>query len=697
MSDVRDPATDLGPTIVDGVILRHSASGLEKADERAGEGGCARKWYYSRIDPEGRKRDKESHVDAKNAGTAMHASLTSYLRTGDAALLTGDAMRALHLLPACPGPDLRTELSIHECVPAPRSKFAPNGLVARSPLELGGVPYVGYMDLVHERAWNYGADDGEDPRDPEGTIEIADFKRKKSPTKRDGTSIVPHANDLRHKIQMAGYGMWAFRATRAKFVRLSHIVVFADSTPARKVTKLHVIDDLLPTWEHAGTLARIVTDAAKETSPDRVRFNKAACDAFGGCPHREHCRGYKTTSLAGVLNERDLMGLVEQMAAIQQQQIAGQTTMLTHQAVGAGVMTTTTNVLPTPVVAGPQMPFPGMQPAPYTTVTTTPQAGQYVQTHPLMPVATTPDPTVPTGAAEQAAAQRAALEAEEARLRAQAAQTQALAAPPTPVAPPEHPILAKLRLIASAGLGSPAMAQEVAQAYAAACGVQLGPNAGFAGTGQYGAMTLFTLPQVDQMIDHMRASGALPPAPVAPPAIGVLPPDAPASRPELATAGEPKPAAEGEKPKKRGPGRPPGGKKNKDAPSATNTIANTVNTAEVVVEGEDVLDAFFVDCAPTFPCEFLDAHFDSVCDALVARYCVNADGTTDVQDVRCAPEGGKLSHGKWKGAVAELIAATPIPAGSYVFRTYGDELRRIAADAYRRVALARGALFIRGA
>lgn len=677
---LRDP-TDLGPSIVGGVVLRHSASGLESADDRPGEGGCPRKWFYDKVDPAGKLRRKASHAAEKDAGTAMHDSFKNYLRTGNGALLNADATRAHHLLPP-PGPDLRTELSLHEVV------HTPAGPVARSPLELCGAPYVGYMDLVHERGINYGGDDenyGGDQAsliDPPGTIEVLDFKRKKTPTsKRTGISLVPHPNDLRHKIQMAGYGMWAFRAARASFVRLSHLIVFADSTPPRKVTKLHVLEDLLPTWEYAGVLARVVTDAARQDSPDRVPFNKASCDAYGGCPHREFCRGYKETSLAsrGVLSEGDLVGLVEQMQAIQQQQATGaptQTFAPTNVAPPGGASAGFPSV-----VSGPQMPmtFPPPHAMPGVTVQHTPWG-----------MVAAPDPAIPTGAAESA---RAALEAEETRLRAQAVQTQAQAAPSVPVAPPpEAPILGKFRLIASANMGSPAMAGEVAQAYASAVGVQLGPNAGMAGTGAYGSMTLYALAQVDQFIDMMRQSGALPPAPPAPPAPpvgGILPPDAPASRPELATAGEPKPgsAPEGEKPKKRGPGRP---KKNQDAaPTAANTIAPSSD--------EDALDAFFVDCAPNFACESLDAYFDAVCDVLVKNYCLTAEGKPDVQDIRAAPNDGKLGYGRWKGALAEMIAATPLPAGSWTFKTYGDEMRQVAADAYRRVATARGALYVRGA
>jgi hypothetical protein len=108
----------------------------------------------------------------------------------------------------------------------------------------------------------------------------------------------------------------------------------------------------------------------------------------------------------------------------------------------------------------------------------------------------------------------------------------------------------------------------------------------------------------------------------------IVPPDAPASKPEIA-AEQPKPAEE-EKPKKQ----------------------------RAAKKDEEAL-AIYVDCAPTTAAKSLVEYVNG----LVAQIRVKFD----VLDVRLAPNAEHpLAYAKWKGILAAMIRETPPAPGVYV-------------------------------
>lgn len=217
------------------------------------------------------------------------------------------------------------------------------------------------------------------------------------------------------------------------------------------------------------------------------------------------------------------------------------------------------------------------------------------------------------------------------------------------------------------GKGFPGLAGDAAQAYARAQGIEVTAGAGLAGSGWLGGMTLRDPAELIQLAGELaEMPDEMPdekPAPVAPAAVGLLPPDAPVSKPELAAQAVEGFVAPTTEPKRRGPGRP----KKSDSP-----IANRETLSEIQI---------FVDCLPTMQFESLDGYVDALCATLAEEY-----GTPDV---RCAPKGTPLEFGQWKGVVAALARAKPPAPGVYMLMTR-SEIAGIVADALREYVAAWG-------
>lgn len=495
---------NLGLVIRDGRIHHFSVSSLSKGAPE--ESGCPlRFWYRYHPNGGGRERENALHLEAKAEGEALHDALRRYER-GELAreALPPLVLKGLHFVPP-PGPDLAVERSMHAFV----------GDEPVSPLMISGIPVVGFIDLMHERRLNYGAEEPEET-DPPGTVEILDWKRKGNAKTSKGISTAPRPEDLVHTIQMSGYGTWLRHAApKVDVVRLSHGIFFAKGAPPRKVTKLHIIDECIRSWEYAEGVGRTLIDVARETTPERIPANVKACEAYGGCPHREVCPAFKRNALTPLFGEGDLVGLIDSLN---------------------------------------QADFSYGAPTPSAPPVIIPPA-------PMLPTASPPAPLV---TAESLAAEEAALRARQATIAA-------------PAAPPPRPaLLDKLDAIAACGKGSPSLAGEVAIAYAAASNLTLAPGAGYAGTGVLGKLQLVALPQIDQLLAELGVVAA-PAAPVVTPPVtpvhagGVLPPDAPRSIPALATAGPPAEVAP-EAPK-RTRGRPKGSGKKTDTAPVTREIA----------------------------------------------------------------------------------------------------------------------------
>ena len=280
-------APNFGKAVVDGQLRYLSVSALEKFDPRSGT-GCPRKYWYRYV-----AGKPEPTSDSMAKGIALHKEIEHYLKTGEKTL-SPLALRGLHLLPK-PGKDLWIEQAIHT---------VHNGTIT-SPLTAAGVPFVGFIDILHRRGTNQGTDDINEANDPPGTVAVEDIKWKGNASWK-GQSSFKRPDELIKTIQMSGYGEFVRRSfPMTKHVRLSHLYFPVKGGVPTKVTRLHVVEDCRKAWEYAEGLAEAVKDVAKEADVERVPVNIQACGAYGGCPHAAYCSKGRVTS----------MGLLEDLKA----------------------------------------------------------------------------------------------------------------------------------------------------------------------------------------------------------------------------------------------------------------------------------------------------------------------------------------------------------------------------------------------
>ncbi|WP_367303549.1 RecB family exonuclease, partial [Corallococcus exiguus] len=172
---------------IEGGVLRHlSVSQLRKFAL------CERAWFFAKV-----LRLPERPLKARELGTAVHAQLEHFLRTGQD-VLGPFAAAGRHLLPT-PGPDLLVEEHFGQ----------------PSPLFADGIPLTGYIDLVNAR------------RLAEGVLRVTDHKTTKSIASYAATpqQLASAAHDA--GIQMVGYGFWAVLAAERfpglKRLELEHL------------------------------------------------------------------------------------------------------------------------------------------------------------------------------------------------------------------------------------------------------------------------------------------------------------------------------------------------------------------------------------------------------------------------------------------------------------------------------------------
>lgn len=649
------PSEYLGSAVADGVVRYLSVSSLEKFDPRSG--GCNLKWWYRYV---GKIKDGPDSA-AISSGHALHAELATYLRTG-IPMLSSLAMSGLHMVPE-PGPDLLIEQSI--------------GTPSHPFVTADSVPLIGFIDCAHDRGTNKGADDVTDTQDPPNTIELIDWKWKGDGGKAE---YFMQPGEMIRSIQMSGYGVFASKAfPSTEHVRLSHGYFPAKRGKPRKVTKLHVVEDALRSWEYVDGLARAVKHVAQETSPERVDGNPHSCGKYGGCPHREICPVYK----------RNTVGSTSAM-------LFGETLA---KDIKMGLMQ---NLPPT---LAPQAPATNVH-AQLAAEETALRAQVAVQSASPMPVTTGFDHRTP-------------------------------APTPLPIAPgaitPAFGFAEAWQVITSGTRGYPGLAGAAGSALAALLGHP--PGSTYAGTGDLGAIQFQDPAHVIQLGSEMRA----PIAPVAPvvhvqhntvPAMAsILPPDAPESNPALAAkALEVAPvvttdgqslmvginssvtpylspadqvATEPAKPKR---GRPPKAKAVTPAEIVTASVetVETVETVEPVApvvidtpacagDASTVL-AVYVDCTSNVRTSSLDSYIDGIVDALTRKFC--PPGT--LQDIRCVANDSPLAFGRYKGAIRTVVTENPPPPVPYSLFTYGDDIRKEVAEALRIVCDRTDALYVRG-
>ncbi|MBZ4336442.1 PD-(D/E)XK nuclease family protein [Corallococcus sp. AS-1-12] len=240
--------------VEDGILRYLSASQLRRFAL------CERAWFFAKV-----LRLPERPSKARDVGTATHAQLEHYLRTG-ADVLGPVAAAGKHLLPE-PGPDLLVEEHFGE----------------PSPLFADGVPLTGFIDLVNPRHL------------AQGVLRITDHKTTSSIARYAATpeQLASAAHDA--GIQMVGYGYWAVLAAERfpglKRLELEHLYFQTrGARESRSVVATVSAEHVREEWRaRIDPMARHMRDVARATSPNQVKPNWGACQKYGGCPFQTQC------------------------------------------------------------------------------------------------------------------------------------------------------------------------------------------------------------------------------------------------------------------------------------------------------------------------------------------------------------------------------------------------------------------------
>jgi hypothetical protein len=268
-----------GEAIIDKKWQYFSPSTLMAADFSTSE-GCLRRVYYEKI-----LRLKGPEQGWQTLGRELHAQNEIYLLTGDKSGMGSLALSGLHMLPKPFTVDPRIMIE-HEIGGKP---------LADAPCKAAGIPVAGYIDAIHWQGTNAGASDVTDTVDPEGTVEVVDWKTTSDP------KWIKSAQEVSRTLQMTIYGKWALITKQAEQVRLSHgyYITKGRHTPRKVSLRVHR-DQIEERWEYVEHLASSLVEAIKEDKVDNVPANTKACGAYKGCPHQSYCTAYSHNSLASI-------------------------------------------------------------------------------------------------------------------------------------------------------------------------------------------------------------------------------------------------------------------------------------------------------------------------------------------------------------------------------------------------------------
>lgn len=254
-----------------------SPSVMMSSDPTTSE-GCLRKLYYEKV-----MQLRPPEKEWQTTGKELHAQNEVYLLTGDRSGMGQLALAGIHMLPRPLPEDPR--IYIEHDITGPSLDAAP--------LRPAGVPMVGYIDCIQWRGTNAGSLDIEDTIDPEGTVEVIDWKTTSDP------KWIKSPQEVARTIQMTTYGKWAVEVKGAEWVRLSHgyYITKGRHTPRKVSLRVHK-DQINERWEYVEKLASSLVEVVKATNPDDVPANTRACEAFRGCPHAGYCSAAMHNSLS---------------------------------------------------------------------------------------------------------------------------------------------------------------------------------------------------------------------------------------------------------------------------------------------------------------------------------------------------------------------------------------------------------------
>jgi len=667
----------LGAAVVDGDVRFFSPTSLEMGDPRTG--GCALKWWFRYV-----RRIKGPDTDYLDAGRKLHDELARYQRTGDRSL-SALAMSGLHMVPT--GPDLQVEFPLHRV----------SGKDIFSLLHADGVPVVAFVDHMNRRGVNMGADDITDTHDPPGTVEIIDWKWK-----RDGSKSEYYLarDQLITNTQLCGYGLAIGRYFNAPHVRIGHGYFPSMRGKPRKVTKLHVLQDYADNWKYVDGLARNLRCVAQESNPERIEGNRNACESYGGCPYRDQCPTFKSTSSAdifGTTASKEInMALTfgnqppAQPTAPTQDALAAEEARLRAQAaqqqVMPGFVDACTRIqqlgrgFPPLGGAAAQMyaAAGGQAIAPGATYQGFGDLGRMPS--PIM------EPQHVLQMANEIAPQSQAPTQQPAPVAQVAATMTWAPQPTTPAAAPWSPQAVQHVLPPDAPPSQPHLAAKPVEGFPMPA-APFPPNTPGINTVTAPGPS-FTSPVAPSFTSPVAPPFTFPPTQqpqgqTAPPSV----PAAPPSPSSGATASPAAPAPSTEAPKPTGAKRGPKPKGQRDTIPAPATAGAVGNTATSTTDGY----ALFVDCTPNCEAESLHPYVDGIVAELVSRFCA----PPALPDLRCAPKDGPLGFGGWRGAVRAIVLEKPPAAGTYHLRARGDEIAEEVAAAMLTVCNKTGGLYVR--
>jgi hypothetical protein len=641
-----------------------SASSLTLGDASS-DGGCERKWAYEKLFG---KRAPETKAQAM--GVMLHAQNEEFLKTGVNALGTL-AMRGRHMLPK-PGPDLMVEadivvpistaLSIRDMELAGKVqdalKLRESVKLKDAPLKLLGIPFLGYIDLVHRRCTNQGGMDIEDTIDPPGTVEVIDWKTTSSP------DWIKTRWEMSKTIQMTSYGKWVLEAMEdVSNVRLSHGYYITKGVHQPQKVSIRLLPEHIEKqWEHVEHVGRNLLDVVKEKDIEKIDGNPRACKAFGGCPHREYCSVGSQAGLAKFFGAAGAARIAAKAKANSSNPSSVTSELRKGGLLALGKKTVTTVTVPSQA----QLELEMRKVAREEWLTKFPEAEQLWQN------------------------------------------------------------------IANAKQGYPAFGGELAQMLSDLFGLPLVGGL-IPGEGDLGDQGPFNdLSDLPSLAEEIVSSVDTRPPPV------IVPPDAPAPRPETASRSPEVVGPDGKPVRKRGRPR-------KDAAVApvmsvetavaidtaeefdsgqTTEVSNTVAPGDVYVGKVAVSPSamsvttaiaieaierraaspepnnqpgttapattfFYVDCTPSVP----HTSFWPTVDRVMKDMAEEAD----LQDIRLAEGQHSLSFGRWKAALQIGLQMEQLPLGAHLtLDTTRSELSDAVVEAMRVVCQRQGAVFVRG-
>ena len=735
---------DFGSAVANGVLRYVSVSQATTFSEDQ-EGGCHRKWFFEKV--EHRKPPKtiaqdtgtalhgqiETHLKtgADSLGIIVRAGKHFIPEPKEGLLVEHELGDELVLRPLSSPEKIQLQASPSERVVrlfdewrkmaaevdaggcdgadvAVASEWYKQNLSAALVADGTAIPFVGYIDVVNTRGF-WIDDDGSTKLMPANGIEVIDWK-----TSSNIEKWAKSASALVDTVQLAVYAEYISRRfPKTTQVRLSHGYFQTKGRKASKRSVLVPVDVIRERWQSVSRTVRAMADVAKESDASKVEPNYDSCAVFGGCPHRHLCPRSPEQILVDLFGGKKAMGLMDKFGPP-----------------GAPVASPPASPPSPPVTAAPangasfvdaiNNKFGGATATP--SVSSNGHANGHTNGLPVSAPVSAPalSPTAACCSEPVTASNVATVGSDTWHMVTSPPHKLIRAVPGAP--PPRTNVVFRngLRIQNREG-AQVVVSQDPATGFWFAQTVN--SDGSLAPPSPTRPEIWFTDSWTEVAVTTVTTS-SFPVAVTTPspaPANTVVPPDAPPSHPALnalpvpagtALLGEIAAAVAAHNqeaqaaPAPKGPGGRPKGSKNKkgeeaaaspaqvpmfsDTPTPAATPAATPVTAPVatpvalapaavVTTTSDSL-TLFIDCVvqlPGVPVTDLEAW--------VANICATLAQAAGLDDIRIGDADNVLGYGKWKGALAAAVRATP-PKGVCSLEVGADEIKQVVAAALKPLA-----------